>query len=113
MERDGGIIAELCDGLNVDALQLVSKVRKLKRAEDEASAEGSLPAERMRWQSERTEGLTGVRTELKRTSNVLHREGLYQRRASQDSCISLLNYVQSLSTAQFLLENLRHWLEHV
>ncbi|VDP19395.1 unnamed protein product, partial [Heligmosomoides polygyrus] len=41
MERDGGIIAELCDELNVDALQLVPKVKEHKCAAKDIPTEGS------------------------------------------------------------------------
>lgn len=103
MEGDGGIIVELCDEPNVDALQLVSKLRKQKRAADEAFTEGSLPNVRdgresnsgTLFRSQQTEGPTGVRSEYNWSSNGRD----CTKEEQVDSSISLLNYLQSPSCA--------------
>ncbi|KAK6053370.1 hypothetical protein COOONC_09125 [Cooperia oncophora] len=134
-ERDGNILAQLCDELNVNPLQVVSTVKGLKsvatghpsRIVDQNNSRGTTqnigdietdnPADVLFQRRTRAGPLTGVRSGHNWSSYAIpsEREQLsavledLARKANPDSSAE----ARSLENAHILLENLHGWPEHV
>ncbi|KAK6025949.1 hypothetical protein OSTOST_08137 [Ostertagia ostertagi] len=118
MKRDGSILSELCEELNVDTSQIVPSVKGLKK-----SAAG---VKAMIEDEENTGGISQGSTYSKEDKNVarLQRQIMVEAPIGVPSERSWNNYAtasareahnagRSLENAQILLKNLCHWPEHV